>query len=145
MSAITLTRDEAVAVSWNLDLGDSVDIPGNASTSEGCWAAVRQLTLEATIRDCGWWGADDPCYLDDRARRGDGECPESFALSAGAGGPAVVELLPEMYAETTALHAHYVAGNGHEEDVAQALRRVRALEGLAARLGVQIPTEKVTA
>lgn len=144
--ADTLTRDEAFAVAMS---AFDYTIPGltldvELGDPESCRDIAHRLALEVAIRDGGgWWGDGNPERLDCYARWRGTYCPESFEMSA-AGMSAIAELLPEMFAETTALHTHYVKDE-HEDDVAQALRRVRALEGLAARLGVQITTEKVTA
>jgi hypothetical protein len=141
MSTLTLTRDEAVAVAEQLEMtcGDFLDIPGDASTSEGSWAAIRRLTLEATIRDtCGWWGTADPRHLDSLRQFGRGDCPARFALTPEAGA-ALAELLPEIIAELGIRISDDVAFSVHEEIIVGAEARLTALEGLAARLGVEIP------
>jgi hypothetical protein len=131
MRAITLTRAEAVAVAWQLDLtrGDLCGIDAEAGTSEECWAAIRRLTLEATIRDSNdWWG-----HAPDGLTR-----PESFKLRAPAAA-ALHDLLPEIIESTRDDLANHEANPDWDvEGIEGARARLGALHGLAARLGVEI-------
>ena len=135
MNTFTLTRAEAYAIDCNLvytnDLGSGDE--GGYKQRADCYAAIRRLQLEATIRDAGLgWHRERPAMLDMY-----GTCPASLALPA-EGLLALVELLPAILARVAATFPD------PDEDVpdehrAQLEANREALRGLDERLDVEIP------
>jgi len=137
MTDITLTRDEAVAVGfelhWTLPGGEPVVEP---HSSEACRTIVRRLSLEAAIHDGGvGWGEDGAVELDQYARHGNGECPESFPMSQEAAA-ALIDFLGEHARDILDDADADLEGLSLPGDIASVRRRRDAIAGLVSRLGV---------
>jgi hypothetical protein len=130
---VTLTREEACAVSWYLE-ETSLPDAGDARSVNGARLLIRVLMLQTTLRDAvGWWPygiPGDPMTLLD-----DGEAmPETFVVPA-VGVASLAELLPEI--------VRRAAGEASTRTDArpEADHRRDLLQGLAVRLCRHVPTE----
>lgn len=139
-SAVTLSRDEAVALSVEMfwTNGDSA-VEDDLSRRDVVAEAIRRLPLESAIRDAmGWWRAEggDPVVLNIQSIAGEGECPESWQVPADVA-DLIAQLLPAMI-ERVAKFAECEAAKATLDDhpiEAIEAERKRLLEAIAARVG----------
>jgi hypothetical protein len=150
IAAGTFTRDEGYAVAAQLRYREPNMIQDPTGTRDDLVALVTALQAEIAISDGGdWWGAGNPRLIGLDFQAGEGpEGPETYPFAAEAL-PALIDRLP-VFVDWTA-EAVSSAERGvidavsefHRRDelywLADARRRLAALTGLAARLGVEIP------
>lgn len=123
-NAVTVSS-ETLTLFRKMALDELESAADTLSSDAMCWYAIRRLTLEAKIRDCGWWGDDSP------ERRPPDRAPASFTLT-DSGTAALIELLPEIIEST-----REDIGSEDAEWARDALERTRALQSLAVRLGAE--------
>lgn len=157
MSPLTLSRDEAAAISlalWSThstELGEDIRcLELDPQTAEGAARTIAELEkviervrIEAAVREtAGWWGADAPWFRDigARAYEDDALCPDQFVLSDEAA-CALRTFCESHLAEAVAWLVRAIRDRGPDDmDVGLTKEQERtALIGLAARLGTELP------